>query len=93
MESSNARPRVPDVVIDRVLAAVRENLQGRMAKKGRGSFVSSHEIYGILAEELNKELLDEVHANNPNQIQKELIDIAVGSIFALASYEVGGVKS
>lgn len=93
MEVTNERPRVCDVNVERALEAVKQNLLMRMNKKGRGAFISSHEIYGILAEELNKELLDAMHANDAKQFVKELIDVAVGAIFALASYEVGGVKT
>lgn len=78
--------------IDRTLRKILLKLRADLRSKGRGAFVSSHEIYGILAEELNVELLDAIHANDPQQIQKELIDVAVGALFALASYEAGGVS-
>lgn len=59
-------------------------LHKRIKKKGRFSFSSTHEMYGILAEEFD-ELLDEVRSNDIEKFEQEIIDIAVGCIWAKAS--------
>lgn len=61
----------------------------RMEEKGLGALSSRHEILGILTEEM-KEFVDEVHGKGPPQrMVDELIDIAVGCLFGIASIEAG----
>lgn len=60
-----------------------EALQLRLHQKGRGSFASIHEVFGIIAEEYN-ELAEAVHSSNINDIRSELLDIAVPALFAVA---------
>lgn len=86
------RPSVPDEKIIRAMNELYDNLKKRLDQKGYGSFKSSHEIYGIIAEETNIELLGAIHKNEPlSEIQKELLDIAVACIFGYASIENGTV--
>lgn len=67
-----------------------EKLKKRLLEKGTKSLTSTHEIYGILAEEFNKELLDALHSNNQDQFEEELVDIAVGCIVGIMSrYDKG----
>lgn len=74
------------------LADVQEKLGFRMGQKGMGTYSSVHEILGILQDELT-EYRDEVHGNKlgrEEQVQ-ELIDIAVGAIWGIASIRSGGI--
>lgn len=84
------RPLIPISDINKVLEEVLDMIIMRMEQPGHGAgaFASSHEIYGVIAEEFNKELLDALHANDDIQFRKELIDIAVGAIFGIASLDV-----
>ena len=50
-------------------------------KKGYGAWLSSHEILGIITEEY-KELVDAVHSGTKEQMKQELLDVAVGCVFA-----------
>lgn len=59
-------------------------LEYRLNQKGRGSYIGSHETLGIIAEEYD-ELKDAVRSNDPQEVEKELIDIAVACIFGIAS--------
>ena len=52
----------------------------RLEQKGYGTFSSKHEILGILKEEMN-EVEDAVHQNNNEELEQELLDVAVGCIF------------
>lgn len=83
------RKQIDPDVIDQVLDTVRKNLYDQLLEKGYGGFISNHEIYGVLAEEMT-EYLDAVHANKKD-IEKinELSDIAVGAIFGISSI-IGG---
>lgn len=72
------------------LEAVAHKLEYRLNQKGRGSFASSHEILGILIEEMT-EFTEEVHKNSSSdELVKELLDIAVAAVWGIASIESGG---
>ena len=47
----------------------------RLAEERWGTFRSTHEVYGVLAEEF-AEMLDAIHADDMTQAQLEAIDIA-----------------
>ena len=70
--------------MESAVTQIMQKLMKRLAQKGRFAYASSHETYGIIAEEC-AEFLDEVRANDVGNQQKELIDIAVGAIWGLAS--------
>ncbi len=58
-------------------------LNCRLKQKGYGTFVGTHEILGVITEEYY-ELIDAVHRKKQSDIEEELIDLAVGCIFATA---------
>lgn len=71
-----------------VYEAVTNKMGIRIKEKGQGAFSGPHEIYGVLAEEVN-ELLDAIHENDKEQVVNELYDVAVTALFGIASiYEV-----
>lgn len=73
-----------------VMTQVGDALQSRINEKGQGSFASSHEILGVLKDEL-EEFRDEVHAKSGDLRKvEELTDIAVAAIFGIASITSGG---
>ena len=65
-----------------------DSLKNRLNQKGINTFVSSHEILGIISEEF-REVEDAVRQNDQTQLKKELIDVAVGCIWGLVSIEKG----
>jgi len=59
-------------------------LKYRIEQKGQGAWLSRHEILGILTEEFT-EVIDEIHSKGRNrELKQELLDLAVGCIFAVA---------
>lgn len=78
------RSTITSKVIIKSVAIVKEKIEMRLLQKHRGSYISNHETYGILAEEY-KELLDALQKNDNEQFYAELIDIAVGAILGMAS--------
>jgi uncharacterized protein YabN with tetrapyrrole methylase and pyrophosphatase domain len=79
MQYKNRQPvSVQDITVG--IETMKAELYRRLAEKGFGSFASSHEILGVLTEEMN-ELESAVHNNNQEQIEKELMDIVIGAIF------------
>ena len=82
------RYQATDKDIDRELKYFKTILDLRLKRHGRGAFVSSHEGYGVCAEEL-KELLDEVQANDLQKVYSESIDLAVAAFWTALSISSG----
>jgi hypothetical protein len=68
------------------IKSVKDALEERLAEKGYHTFVSSHEISGVLREEY-KEVGDAVHLNSNEFLRKELIDLAVACIWGIVSID------
>jgi len=72
--------------IEHVMMEISYKVYDRLEEKGDGGYASSHEIYGIIKEEMN-ELLDAITENDADDIRSECIDIAVACIFGIASID------
>lgn len=73
------------------LDEVEEKLRFRANQKGLGTMASTHEILGIIEDEV-QEYRDEVHAKSEGEKKiEELKDIAVAAIFGIASIKSGGI--
>lgn len=71
--------------------AIMQKMEARLEEKGYGSFTSIHEVLGMLTEEY-QEIIDAVHLNDWDELDKELLDLAVGAIFSLACLRSGGLE-
>lgn len=80
----NARVDVTDEELMLALRRLSEALQKRIKEKGRGCFISLHEIDGTMDEEA-REWKGEVHADDRMAAINELEDIGVTSLFGIAS--------
>lgn len=80
---SAGRRQITDEEIARAVALISKALSRRLQEKGRGTFASRHEILGMITEE-QLELTASVQRSHIEHVNDELIDIAVGSIFAVA---------
>lgn len=69
-----------------VVAEVASALGIRLREKGNLSFASNHEALGIITEEYY-ELVEAVCSNDFEDIRSEMIDIAVGCLFGVASMD------
>ena len=69
--------------------ALHTRIEERLLQKGRGSFASRHEILGILVEEMH-ELTEATQHGNATDLLHELMDVAVGAVFAIACIKGGG---
>ena len=58
----------------------------KLCQKGRGSFISTHEILGVVTEEYF-ELVEAIKTNDTREIRLELLDVIVSSLFGLACIE------
>lgn len=87
----NIRHQLTDGDIHLASSEVERKLWYRVQQKGKGVMASSHEILGIIDDEV-QEYRDEVHAKSPAEKKiEELKDIAVAAIFGIASIRSGGV--
>lgn len=73
----------PDLISES-LALLGINLHRRLKEKGFDSFINPHEILGATLVEV-RELEEAVHGKNVQSITEELMDVAVGCIFGVAS--------
>lgn len=78
------RPQVSDEVLLKAIEIVTHHVGLRIQKHGRGAFASNHEGLGVMAEEYH-ELMEAVKNNDDQNYAEEMIDLAVGGIFGLAS--------
>ena len=76
------RTQLTDEKINNAIQVILDKLDYRLNQKGYGTFTSKHEILGVLTEEY-KEFIDAVHSKNYDEMESELIDIAVGAIFGV----------
>lgn len=79
-------------VIDRFLGDIKRRIHERLDEKGDGIWVSSHEIMGVLEEEV-REFKDAVHGNGNGlytkrvEMTEELKDIAVAAVWGIISLD------
>jgi len=85
------RPSVTDMYHKVAQLRVQQKLKERLEKRGKHAFISTHEIYGIVAEEF-KELGDALQANDREAFVSELVDICVGALHGIASHYSGALE-
>ena len=81
---------IPKRFWDLAIEDVEDMLQIRLKQKGFGALASTHEILGVVQEEVY-ELLLAVKDNNIQDVMKELEDIAVACIVGIASIKNGSM--
>lgn len=87
----NTRHQITPEHFEAAISGVSKKLTYRIEQKGSGSMSSSHEILGIIVDEV-EEYRDEVHSKSTAEAKiEELKDIAVAAIFGIASIQSGGV--
>lgn len=93
-KSKEDKPPRQQITVEQCCEAVNlvmQKMEDRLAAKGYGSFLSSHEVLGIITEEYH-EIVEAVRANNPEELHAELLDLAVGAVFSLACLRSGGLE-
>jgi hypothetical protein len=88
---SNVRQQITIIDLQSAVAEVAKKTDFRAKQKGLGVMASSHEILGIIEDEV-QEYRDEVHAKAGAEAKiEELKDIAVAAIWGIASIQSGGI--
>jgi hypothetical protein len=75
---------VTEEQISSALTLLGINLSRRLLEKGRDSFINAKELLGDLRLEMN-EVEEAVQIKEPQRIIDELLDVAVGCVFGVAS--------
>lgn len=81
------RPTVSDERIANLLKELHAKLVDDVKLHGDGAFVSTHEMRGTIDEEVD-EMHEEVHKGDFGKLRGELLDIAVSTLWAVASLDV-----
>lgn len=80
---------ITEDLISEALTMLGISLRRRLLEKGRDSFVNAHEILGATEVEM-VELREAVHIKEPQRVSEELLDVAVGCVFGVASLKAHG---
>lgn len=80
------RPQITQEMINQTFADALEKLNFRIKQKGVNSLVSTHEIWGIIDEEVI-ELKESIKKNDLFNIRQELLDCIVASMLGLMSLD------
>lgn len=79
------RPQISKELVRDVVKIIEHKIEDRLDEKGRGIFVSRHEVMGVILEEFNEAIYacenEELH-----NFMGEILDVAVGCAIALASF-------
>lgn len=78
------RDLVTSTQIDQVFDTLKTHLKIRIEQHGQGAFSSSHELWGVLDEEVI-ELKEAIQQNNPSAIEMESYDVAISAIWGIVS--------
>lgn len=78
------RIEVSDSEIAAAFAVLGDALKRRLIQHGKLSFIGTHEILGVVEEEMH-ELREAVRSEGETRVNAELIDIGVGALFGVAS--------
>ncbi len=82
-----SRTLIGDGALNLATIAFRQHMEEVLKRKGRGAFVSRHEILGVIEDECI-ELVNAVQAKRGlKDIRHELLDIAVAALFGVACIE------
>lgn len=81
---ANKRLQLDVFHIRGILSELQNRIETQVKQKGDGSFISPHEILGVLLEE-HTELIEAIQKNDPNRTIDELYDNAVVCIWGILS--------
>lgn len=82
------RPNATVLQVDEAVDDFRQALNDKLAERSYGVFVSSHEILGVVGEELH-ELTDAVQGDDLEDIADELLDVMVAAFWGYVSARSG----
>lgn len=91
MPGTKNRQPITAEQINEAFTTIQNEMQKTLNQKGCGTFVSLHEILGVITEEY-VELIDAVRRESVIFVRDELVDIAVAAIFGVACIQADAVE-
>lgn len=85
------RPELTADDINQVILKLQKEVARRLNEKGKGSFVSRHEIFGAVNEEF-KEMEDAVRSETLGNVSDELLHTAAAAIIGIAGIDANKVE-
>ena len=85
------RTHITEEQITDALDTLRIHTDTILKSKGRGAFASSHEVLGVLTEEM-RELEAEVQAGYLHRLRQELLDVAQVALFGVACIDADALE-
>jgi len=86
------RPPIHVSELNGAIVAVQRHMKNVLNRKGPGSFVSSHEILGVLTDERSELIVAIQSKAGLEKIRHELLDDAVAALFGVACIDSGTVE-
>ncbi len=86
------RPRFDFDKLACALEDVTSQIRKRLQTKGPQSFISKHEILGIITEEY-LELVEAVRTDNSQEVEAELLDLAVAAVLSMTAIKQGATTA
>jgi hypothetical protein len=83
------REQIKDHNISHAAEQVYQHTVKKLEEKGQGTWLSRHEILGIITEECDVELKEAVHSGSLKRIKEELLDLGCACQFAIACIDQG----
>ena len=90
-EKFTMREEITSTEISMAMGESQDWLWERLKEKGKKSFSSTHELRGLMDEEID-ELYEALHIGKENEIAHELKDIFVVAVFGLACLRAGKLE-
>lgn len=85
-DRAEGRIQVSPEAIEKGVTNLQEAIESALYTKGRGAFVSSHEAFGVIAEEVS-ELAEALRKGDAVEFAEEAVDVAIAAVFAVASLQ------
>lgn len=84
------REEIKRTHIENAVRITQSKLKARLLEKGNLTLSNTHEIFGILGEEMD-ELSEALHQNDLDAFYEELLDVAVACVFGMACIKQGAL--
>jgi hypothetical protein len=86
------RPNIEISELNGAITALQRHMADVLNRKGHGSFVSSHEILGVLTDERSETISSIQNKAGLDKLRHELLDEAATAIFGVACIDSGTME-
>jgi hypothetical protein len=86
------RPEIDAFALNNAIGALQKHIAEVLNRKGKGSFISSHEILGVLTDERSETIAAIQKKMGLAEIRHELLDEAAIAVFGVACIDSGTLE-